>query len=86
MKLNPQSRHYDRIMYGIRVAQKERVPIGNTCAHISDETTYCLVSYEDGGKTAVLSWDGTIKRFPACEVFDPNTVKRIALGTLVSNN
>lgn len=74
----------EQVIYGVRIAQKERVPFGCSCAHPSDKMTYKLVNYEDGGETAVLCFEETEKRFPASEVFDPNTALNWAFHALVS--
>lgn len=58
------------------------LPLGNVVCHASDPITRKLVRYEDDGQTAVLSWGGVTKRWPASEVFDPNAVEKVAIQFL----
>ena len=75
----------DLIKDSIERVKGKRLRIGNVACHESDPISRNLVRYEDDGQTAVLSWGGVTKRWPASEVFDPNDVKALALNLLLSN-
>lgn len=52
---------------------------GMVAGHPDDPVARELVSYEDNGKTAVLSHAGVTKRWPANEIFDPNEARDEAI-------
>ena len=72
----------DFIKKAVKVVQGRRLKPGNVACHESDPITRELVRYEDNEQTAVLSWGGVTKRWPASEVFDPNDAKDVALQLL----
>jgi len=77
---------YDAIIdHAVSLVQGRHLAIGSVAAHPDDPTSRELIAYEDDGCTAVLSWGGEIKRWPASEVFDPNDALDEALRICAEN-